>query len=140
MPNFWQRILILIKTIKIGPRDFIFPIKQEDICDYTTRCFISSGLMLYDIIMNLFSDITEQKKNSSETDLFGKIYLCQGSRQDYSRKTLWYQKDITYTSFHWKERLWKHLWGLFSIVIDEANMETEQISWSMILETLITNI
>ena len=50
---------------------------------------MSSVLMLEDIIMNLFSDIIEQKKDSAKNDLFSKIkddkiYLYQGPLQDYS--------------------------------------------------------
>ena len=46
------------------------------------------GLMLENIIMNLFSDITEQKKDSAKNDSFSKIqddkiYLYQGSLQNY---------------------------------------------------------
>ena len=52
---------------------------------------MSSGLMLDDIIMNLFSDITKQTTDSAKKDLFSKIqdyriYLYKGSLQDYSRK------------------------------------------------------
>ena len=49
---------------------------------------MSSGLILDYIIMNLLSDITKQKKDPVEKDLFSKInddkiYLYQGSLQDY---------------------------------------------------------
>ena len=49
---------------------------------------MSSGLMLDEIIMNLFSDITEQTTDSAEKDLFSKIqydkiYLYKGSLKDY---------------------------------------------------------
>ena len=71
-------------------RNFIFPIKQEDISDYSTLCFMSSGLMLDKIIMNLFTDSIEQttdsvhkhlKKNKDDT-----IHLYKGSLQDFTRK------------------------------------------------------
>ena len=50
---------------------------------------MSGGFILDDTNMNLFSDITEQKRNSAKKDLFSKIkdekiYLYQGSLQDYS--------------------------------------------------------
>ena len=48
-------------------------IKQEDMCDYNPRCFMSSGLMLDDIIMNLFSDITKQTTDSVKKDMCYKI-------------------------------------------------------------------
>ena len=52
-------------------------------------CFISSGFMIDEIIMTLFSDIIEQKQNLSKNVLVFKIkddkmYLHQGSLQDYS--------------------------------------------------------
>ena len=55
-PMFDNEFLGYSKQIKLCPRDYIFPIKQEDVCDYNPLCFMSSGLMLDDIIMNLFTD------------------------------------------------------------------------------------
>ena len=88
-------------------RDFIFPIKQEDICDYNPRCFVSSQLMLGNIIINVFLYIIEQTTYSVKKVLFSKIqddeiYLYKISLQDYSwkKKNLWYQKDIKFTSFN----------------------------------------
>ena len=67
--------------------------KQEDIYYYNPRCFMSSGFMLDDIIMNLFLDITKQTTDSVKKDLFSKIpdgitYLYKVSLQDYSRKII----------------------------------------------------
>ena len=70
---FDNEFLATSKQLENFPRDFILPIKQEDICDYNPRCFMSSELMLDDIIMNLFSDITKQTTNSVKEDLFSKI-------------------------------------------------------------------
>ena len=50
--------------MKLCTTDYIFPIKQDDICDYNPLCFMSSGLMLDDIIMNLF---TESPKKSTKS-------------------------------------------------------------------------
>ena len=61
------------KQLKLCSRDIIFPIKQEDICDYNPQCFMSIGLMLDDIIMNLFTYITKQTTDSVRKDLFSKI-------------------------------------------------------------------
>ena len=52
------------------------------------RCFMSGGLMLDDIIINLFSDITKQTTGSVKKDLFSKIqddkiYLYKYSPKDY---------------------------------------------------------
>ena len=70
---FDKKFLASSKQLKICPRDIIFPIKQEDICDYNPWCFMSSGLMLEYIIMNLFTDITKQRTDSVNKDLFSKI-------------------------------------------------------------------
>ena len=77
---------------------------------------MSSGLILDDIIMNLFSYITEQKKGLGE-----KIFIFQNRgwlnllvpriSSGLFMKNCWYQKDITYTSFHWKIEITKiYLW------------------------------
>ena len=70
---FDNKLLASSKQLKLCTRDIIFPIKQEDICDYNPRCFMSSGLIRVDIIMNLFADITKQTKDSVKKDLFSKI-------------------------------------------------------------------
>ena len=51
-PMFDNEFLASSKQLKLCPRDIIFPIKQEDICDYNPWCFMSSGLILDNIIMN----------------------------------------------------------------------------------------
>ena len=70
---FDKKFLASSKQIELCPRDYIFPIKQEDICDYNPWCFMSSGLMLDDIIMNLFTDYTVQTTGSLKKDLISKI-------------------------------------------------------------------
>ena len=92
------------KQLNIGPKYLIFPIKHGDICDYNPRYFISSGLIIDDIIMDLFSDITEQKK-----DLFTKInddeiYLYRGSLQDYSWKEIISDTKNTLRTHHFIEK------------------------------------
>ena len=52
---------------------------------------MSSGFMLDDIMMNLFTDITKQTTDSVKKDLSSKIqydtiYLYKGSMQDFTRK------------------------------------------------------
>ena len=44
------------KKLKISPKECVFQIKHEDMCDYNPKFFMSDGLMLDDIIMNLFSE------------------------------------------------------------------------------------
>ena len=41
----------------------VFPTKQNDICYYNIQYFVSDGLMLDDIIMNLFMNTTEKHGN-----------------------------------------------------------------------------
>ena len=86
-PIFDNEFLASLKQLKLCPRGFIFPIKQEDICDYNRQCFMSSGFMFDNIILNSFSDITKQTTDSAKKGLFYKIqddriYLYKGYLQD----------------------------------------------------------
>ena len=86
-PMFNKILLASSKQIKLCPRNIIFPIKQEDICTYKPQCFMSNGLMLDDINMNLFTDFTKQTTDSVKKDLFSKIqddiiYFYKGYLQD----------------------------------------------------------
>ena len=55
IPMFDNDFLASSNQMKLSTTDYIFPIKQDDICDYNPLCFMSSGLMLDDIIMNIFT-------------------------------------------------------------------------------------
>ena len=57
---FDNEFLASSEQIKLCTRDYIFPIKQEGICDYNPLCFMFDGLMLGNIIKHLFIDITKQ--------------------------------------------------------------------------------
>ena len=110
----------------------MFTIKQEDIRNYNPWCYMSSGLMLDYIIMNLFSDITEQKNNSAKMDLFSKtkddkIYLYQGYLQDYSQKKIIADTKKTLRTHHFIEKdiLKIFICGLLSIFIDEEDIENK---------------
>ena len=88
-PIFDNELLASSKQIKLCPRDYIFPIKQEDVFDYNPLYFIFIGLMLGGIIMNLFIDCTEQTTGSVKKDLSSKIqddtiHLYKGSLQDFT--------------------------------------------------------
>ena len=92
-PMFDNEFLVYLKQLKLCLRYFICPIKQEDMCHYNHRCFMSSGLILDEIIMNLCSDITYQTTDSVKNYLFSKIqddkiYLYKWYLQDYSWKEL----------------------------------------------------
>ena len=85
---FYNKLLASSKQLKLCTRDIIFPIKQENICDYNPWCFMSSELMLDNIIMNLFTDITKQTTDLVKKDVFSKIqddtiYLYKLYMQDY---------------------------------------------------------
>ena len=45
---------------KIGVKDCVFTTKQDDICYYNHQCFMPGGLMLDEIIMNLFINTVEK--------------------------------------------------------------------------------
>ena len=70
---FDKEFLSSSKKIKLFPIDYMIPIKQEDICDYNPLCYVSCELMLDKIIMNLFTDSTEQTTDSVQNHLFSKI-------------------------------------------------------------------
>ena len=127
---FDNYLLASPKQIKLCPRYYIFPIKQEDICDYNPLCFISGGLMLDNIIMNLFKGSTKQTTDSVKKGLFSNIqddtiYLYKGSLQDYSWKKLIAHTKKTLRSHHFieKQKLRIYLSGILSIDIDEADIE-----------------
>ena len=67
-------------------------LKQKDICDYNSRCLMSSGLMFDEIIVNTFRNMALEfhmelvDRNFTKTDN-NKIYMYRGSLQDfYSKK------------------------------------------------------
>ena len=71
---------------------------------------MSSGLMLGDIIMNLFSDITKHTTYSVEKYLFYKIhddiaYFYKGSLQDYLWKKITADTKKTLRSHNFIEKL-----------------------------------
>ena len=70
---FDKEFLSSSKQLKLCPKDCIFPIKQEDICDNNPWYFMSSDLILDKIIMNLFSDISKQTTDSVKKFLYSKI-------------------------------------------------------------------
>ena len=55
-PIFDNEFLPSSKKLKIGAKDFIFLIKQEDMFDYNPNYFMSGGLNLDFVIMSIFSE------------------------------------------------------------------------------------
>ena len=85
--------------------------------------------MLDNIIMNLFSDTTEQKIDSAQKHLFSKIkydktYLYQGYLQYYQSKKIITDTKKTLHTYHLilKGKLRKYFGGLLSIIIDETDL------------------
>ena len=68
-PMFDNDFLASSNQMKLCTTDYIFPIKQDDICDYNPLCFMSSLLVIDYIIMNIFTQITK-KSNTSHQDNF----------------------------------------------------------------------
>ena len=62
-PMFNNDCLASSNKMKLCTTDYIFPIKQDDICDYNPMCFMSSGLMLDNIIMNIFTQNTKNQRH-----------------------------------------------------------------------------
>ena len=112
-PMFDNDLLASSKQMKLCTRDYIFPIKQDDICDYNPLCFMYSGLMLDDIIMNLFTDSTKNSTQSQQKHFFqnpGWYYsLVQRIYSGFytGKKKCWYKKDITFVSLHWMRKIRK---------------------------------
>ena len=67
---FDNEFLAYSNQMKLCTTDYIFPIKQDDICDYTPLCFMSSEFMLDDIIMNIFTQSTKKSKTSHQEHFF----------------------------------------------------------------------
>ena len=74
-PIFDNYCIASSNQMKLCNTDYIFPIKQDDICDYNPLCFMSSVMMLDDIIMNIFSQSTKLIHNSKSEAL---VFQIQG--------------------------------------------------------------
>ena len=130
---FDKEFLASSKQLKRCPRDYIFPIKQEDICDYNPLCFIPSGLMFDNIIMNLFIDSTEQITDLVQKHLFSKIqndkiHLYKGSLYGFTWKGKNADTKNTLRLHHFieKEKSRKYLYDILSIDNYEADVEKKR--------------
>ena len=102
--------------------------------------------MIYDIIMNLFTDSTKQTIESHQKHFFqnpGLYYLLlerisagfyMEKKNAGTKRTLRSHHDIE------REKLRHYLSSILSMDNDEANLGKKKIISSMILPTLITNI
>ena len=105
-PIFDNYLLAYSNQIKLKSTDFIFPIKQDDIFDYNPLCFMSSGMMPDDIIMNIFTQITKETTEAHQEHLFSRskddaIQLYKGSMQDFTWKTTIADTKRTLRSHHY---------------------------------------
>ena len=87
----------------------MYPMKQKDLCEYDPRCSISSGLMVYDIIMgiirhNEFPHPTEEKDCVFIQIDNNIIYMYRGSLQDFHwRKVIYECLEMLCVYFHFKK-------------------------------------
>ena len=90
---------------------------------------MSSGLMIDDIIMNLFTDGTEKTMDSVQKHLFSQIqdetiHLYKVSLQDFTwGKKLIQKRYYVHIISLKKKRLRKYLFGILSIDTDEVDLE-----------------
>ena len=94
-PMFDNDFLASSDQMKLCTTDYIFPIKQDNIFDYNPLCFVSSGMMLDDIIVNIFTESTKKSTTSHQKHFFfrfqdDEIQLYKGYMQEFTwkRKTL----------------------------------------------------
>ena len=67
---FDNEFLASSKQMKLCTRDYILLIKQDNICDYNTLCFMFSGLILDDSIINLFIESKNKSTQSHQKHFF----------------------------------------------------------------------
>ena len=140
-PIFDNDFLASSNQIKLKSTDYIFPIKQDDICDYNPLCFMSSGMMLDDIIMNIFTQSTKKSTAAHQEHFFSRfkddaIQLYKGYMQDFTWKTTIADTKRTLRSHHYIgiEKLRKYLSGILYIEnIKESDFNNTHIIKSNIL-------
>ena len=128
-PIFDNDFLSSSNQIELKSTDFIFPIKQDDICDYNPLCFMSSGMMLDDIIMNIFTQSTKNTTKADQEHLFSRskddaIQMYKGSMQDFTWKTTIADTKRTLRSHHYIHiEIWrKYMNGITLIEITQADL------------------
>ena len=72
-PMFNKYFLASSNQIKLCTTDYIFPIKQDNICNYNPLCFMSIRFMLDDIIMNIFTESTKESTTPHQKNFFFQI-------------------------------------------------------------------
>ena len=72
-PPFGNEFLPPSKNISLTNCVIMYQLKQKDICDYDPRCIVSSGLIFYDIIINIISNKRLAHHNEENDCLIKKI-------------------------------------------------------------------
>ena len=91
MVLFQSEFLPPSKNITLKKDHIIYPMKDKDLCDYDTRCIMSSGLMFDKIIMGTIKR-NVLSHHTAKTDCFFTqivshiIYIYRGSLQYFSGK------------------------------------------------------
>ena len=118
-PMFDNDFLASSNQMKLCTTDYIFPIKEDDICDYNPLCFMSSRMMLDDIIINIFIQRTKKFTTAHQKHFFSifkddAIQLYTGSMQDFTQKSKNDDTKKTLRSHHYIEieKLRKYLSGI----------------------------
>ena len=112
-PIFDNDFLASWKQMKMCNTDYIFPIKQDNICYYKPLCFMSSVLMLDNIIMNLFTDRTKKSTKAHKNHFSSEYRMIQFTctkdlcRILHGKEKWWCKKDDMFASLHWKIKIRK---------------------------------
>ena len=129
-PIFDNDFLASSNQIKLKSTDYILPIKHDDICDYNPLSFMSSGMMLDDIIMNIFTQSTKNTIKADQEHLFSRskddaIQLYKGYMQDFTRKTTIADTKRKLSSHHYIGiEIWrKYLNGITLIESTQGDLE-----------------
>ena len=132
--------------MKLCITDYIFPIKQDNICDYNPLCFMSSGLMLDDIIMNIFIDSTKESTKPLQKHFFrfqddtihSYKVLIEGFT--WNRKNADTKRTLCSHHFIVIKKLRRYISGILYIENDKVDLGGKWISSLMIKANLITHI
>ena len=87
-PPLQNEFLPPSKKITLKSNNFIFPMKNKDLCDYDPRCIMSSGFMFDDIIMGHIKRNVSSHHTAENDCVFTQIishvvYIYRGSLQDF---------------------------------------------------------
>ena len=103
---FGNDFLASSNQMKLCTTNFL-PIKQDDIYDYNPLCFMSSGLMIGDFIMNIFTDSTKKSTKTHQKHVSriqdDNIHLYKGYMQDFKWKRKNADKNRTLCLHHFIE-------------------------------------